>query len=140
MANALFHDTMYNIAANIVDLDSHTFKIALVSDGWTPTATETEWLEVGSTAMVFELANGNGYTTGGATITKTLSKLAPGAKWDCADVAWTAATFTARYAVIYDATTSPLYVIAYYDFGANKTVAAGTFTLTINAAGLLTII
>jgi hypothetical protein len=61
---------------------------------------------------------------------------------DAADTAWTSSTITARYAVIYDATpgtdaTRPL--IAYVDFGADVSTTAGTFTLTYDSAGLVTV-
>lgn len=52
---------------------------------------------------------------------------------------WAAATFTARYAVVYKdtgtTTTSPL--LGYVDFGGSETVTSGTFTLTWDATGVL---
>jgi hypothetical protein len=61
---------------------------------------------------------------------------------DAVDTAWTGSTITARYAVIYNSTpgtdaTRPL--IAYVDFGADVSTTAGTFTITWDAAGLVTL-
>ena len=60
---------------------------------------------------------------------------------DAADVTWATSTITARYAIIYKSTgtasTSPL--IAYVDFGADVISSAGNFTITWDAAGLLTL-
>src|SRR5690349_16871944 len=51
-----------------------------------------------------ELANGSGYTTGGAAITSNAATFSGGtATFDCDDVTWTASggSLTFRYAVIY---------------------------------------
>jgi len=59
--------------------------------------------------------------------------------FDCTDIAWSSATFTARYCVIADTTpgsagTNPL--ILCVDFGADKSPSNGTFQITVNANGL----
>lgn len=59
---------------------------------------------------------------------------------DAADVSWSGATFTARYAVIYDSTpatdaTRPL--IGLIDFGADVSPVAAAFTLTWAADGII---
>ncbi|MFC9766736.1 hypothetical protein ACFVJ2_33630, partial [Rhodococcus jostii] len=61
---------------------------------------------------------------------------------DAADSSWTTSTITARYAIIYNSTpgtdaTRPL--IAYVDFGADVSTTAGTFTITWDAAGIVTL-
>jgi len=55
-----------------------------------------------------------------------------------ATMAWTNATFTARGAVIWDDTlTSPADpVLCAINFGADKQVTVGTFTITWNASGI----
>lgn len=91
---------------------------------------------------------GAGYTAGGQALTgKTVTYDAATntLKLDCADVTWANSTITARYAVFYvqvgaDLTTpldDPL--LCYWDFGADVSSSAGPFTLTINAAGLVTL-
>ena len=87
--------------------------------------------------------SGTGYTANGAQLTsddftQTLNVL----MWDSADPAWTTATFTARRAVYYDRqpgsdATRPL--ISWVDFGADETVAVGTFTIVHNASGIATV-
>lgn len=86
------------------DLTGATVKIALVSSSYTPDATNTGhslWSEVSAN----EIANGNGYTTGGATLaTDTVSTTTNGWKYDSDDPAWTAsggAIPAWRYAVMY---------------------------------------
>lgn len=60
--------------------------------------------------------------------------------FDAADVSWTTATITARYAVIYDdspatAATKPL--IGLVDFGADVSSTAATFQIVWDAIGIL---
>jgi len=81
-----------------------------------------------------EVANGNGYTTTG----KALVNVNPTSSGttgftDFDDVAWTAATFTARGALIYndDAADRSAAVL---DFGSDKTVTSGTFTIQFPVA------
>jgi len=49
---------------------------------------------------------------------------------------WTGATFTARGAVLYDDTLAGDPVLCAINFGSNKTVTAGTFTITWHADGI----
>lgn len=65
---------------------------------------------------------------------------AGGIVFDAADPAWTSSTFTVRAFVVYDSTpasdaTRPL--IAFIDLGADVPVTASTFTLTIDARGIV---
>jgi len=86
---------------------------------------------------------GEGYTTGGATVTSSAVTISGRVtKFDGADVEWTTSTITARYAVLYDSTpgsdaTNPLLI--YVDFGENKSSEAGTFKIAWNASGIFTV-
>jgi hypothetical protein len=89
-----------------------------------------------------EVANGNGYATGGATLgSKTCTVAAKVTTFDAADTAWSASTITARYAVIYYATgtAGTSLLIGYVDFGADQSSSSGTFQITWNASGIFTI-
>ena len=82
-----------------------------------------------------ELTTAGGYTTGGVTLTGVVVDVDDTGHFaylDADDAVWPTATFTARYAVLRDATTavdatSP--VIGYVDFGANQSPAGVDFTL-----------
>lgn len=85
---------------------------------------------------ITEVANGNGYTTGGNACTTTSSTQSGGTfKLVLASPAtWTAsgAGFSFRYAVLVDSTTSTN--VGYWDYGSSQTVAAGeTVTVTLDA-------
>ena len=81
-----------------------------------------------------EVANGNGYTTTGKTLTNVNPTLSGAVAFtDFADLAWTASTFTARGALIYNDDAADR-AVAVLDFGADKTVTSGTFTIVFPAA------
>jgi hypothetical protein len=87
------------------------------------------------TTITAEVANGNGYTTGGNTATVTTSATTAGVyKLVLGSPAvWTAtgAGFTFRYAILYDFTTST--PVAYWDYGSSQVVAVGeTVTVTLD--------
>ena len=77
-----------------VDLTTDTLKVALVTSSYTPSTAHDEWADVSAN----EVATGNGYTTGGATLA---SPVATNSNIDYADVTWTSLTKTFRYAVCY---------------------------------------
>ena len=95
-----------------------------------------------------EVANGNGYTTGGVALTNVvLTRSGNVVTFDCDDAVWNASggSITARYAVIYRNATdgtivNPLYVVSLLDTTpADVTVTTGnSLTITINASGITT--
>ena len=89
------------------------------------TADPTNTYEVTSTS--------SGYTTGGNALTSTTPVLS-GDTACCkfADTSFTSASFTARGCLIYNSTNSNKAVCA-INFGANKTVTSGTFTIQFPA-------
>lgn len=84
---------------------------------------------------ITEVANGNGYTTGG-NAAATVSATQSGGTYKLvlsSPTAWTAtgAGFSFQYAVLVDSTTSTN--VAYWDYGSSQTVAAGeTVTVTLD--------
>lgn len=83
-----------------------------------------------------EVANGNGYTTGGNAASTTSAAQTGGTfKLVLASPAvWTAtgAGFTFQYAILTDSTTGTN--VAYWDYGSSQTVAVGeTVTVTLDA-------
>ena len=91
-----------------------------------------------------EVANGNGYTTGGVALaskTITYSGSTNTITLAAGNVSWTSATITARYAVIYDdtGTASTSVLLGYVDFGQDMASSNGTFQITWDAAGIFTV-
>jgi hypothetical protein len=107
------------------------FKMALYDNTATLTAATTAYTASG------ELANGNGYTTGGNTLATPASVPTTSgttALIDFDDEAWTTATFTARGALIYNDVDAGNAACLVIDFGSDKTVTNGTFTVQFPTA------
>lgn len=138
--------TFYNsfreyVADGTIDLDSHTFKVMLVSSSYTFSASHTVKGDITN-----ELSTANGYTAGGATLASvTWGHSGATATFDAADTAWTASggSLTARRAIIYSDTASNDELVASILLDttpADVTVTDGnTLTLQWNDAGILTI-
>ena len=107
---------------------SNTFKMAL----YTSSAT----LDAGT--LIYTTSNevaGVGYTAGGNTLVVSVVPTSSGttAYLSFTDTSWTTATFTARGALIYNTSQSNA-AVAIFDFGSDKSVVGGTFTVTFPAA------
>lgn len=128
------------------DLTGATVKLALVAATYTPDASNTGntlWANVSAN----EIANGNGYTTGGATLANdTVATMTNGWKYDSDDVTWTATGGSIpawRYGVMYLSGTvwgmvNP--VIGYFVGDATPadvpaTTTGNPLTITVNASG-----
>ena len=129
-----------DLAKKVHDLSSDTFKVVL---------TNTWNLNNAVLADVTQIANGNGYTTGGESAGTPTAEQAIGVlKFTLdTDPVWTASGGTIgpfRYAVLYnDTPTSPADpLIGYWDYGAaGVTLQIGdTFTVDLDQAnGVLTV-
>ena len=111
------------------DLVADTIKIALFTSSASLGAATTAY------STTNEVANGNGYATGGVELTsRTVSTTGTTAFFDAADPSWTSATFTANGAMIYNSSNSNK-AIAILAFGGDFSVAGGTFQIVFPAAG-----
>lgn len=114
-----------DILLGVHDLDTDTIKMAL----YLATA------DLGAATTVYTISgetSGTGYTAGGKTLTGvTVLTSGTTAYVDFADPSWDPAAFTARGALIYNASKSNK-AIAVLDFGSDKT-ATTTFTVQMPA-------
>jgi hypothetical protein len=102
-----------------------TIKIALYTDAANLDSTTTVYTTSGEVSDA-----GTNYTAGGETLTKVDPSLSgTTAITDFADATWASATFTARGALIYNSTQANRAIMV-LDFGADKTVVTGNFTVT----------
>ena len=126
-----FQDFSDQLIRGVHDFDAHTFKVALTNSA--PVATNT------ILANITQIANGNGYTTGGTATTITVSETTGTTTVQGTEVVFTAsgAMGPFQYAVLYnDSATSPAdALIGWFDYGAAVSLTAGeTFTVRFNAA------
>lgn len=123
-----------------VDINTDTLKTMLCSSAYVPNQDTHQYK-----SSVTNEITGAGYTAGGVGLTDvtvvydaSTHKLT----FDADDAQWTNATFTARYAVIYDATPagdSQRCLIGYVDFGADISVSAGAFTVSWASTGIASV-
>lgn len=138
----LYDTAKEKIGQALIDLDGHTFKMALfLSTSNCDTLTHDELGD-----LTNQHANANGYTTGGSTLTNVTWVNSSGTiTFDCDNVVWTASggSIVARFAVIYDDTVAgdPLLAVCLLDTApADVTATNGnTLTITINASGVFTL-
>jgi hypothetical protein len=88
-----------------------------------------------------EVPNGNGYTTGGVTLTRNAGVSGTTGFIDFDNVSWPAASFSADGAAIIDCDVNGTLegtdaVLAVFSFGSTKTASGGSFDVTIPASGL----
>lgn len=137
-----FNQFVADLASGVHQLQTgttHVLRVALTNTA--PTSANTVL------ANITQVANGNGYTTGGISV-GTITGAQTGGTFQLTggtDPVWTAsgAGFTARYAVLYnDTPTSPADpLIGWWDYGSSVTLAAGeTFTVDLDQTnGILTL-
>jgi hypothetical protein len=113
------------------NLGSDTLKVALTNTA--PNAATNTVL-----ADITQIANGNGYTTGGATVTVTASAQSGGTyTLTCNQVSWTASGGSIgpfRYAVLYNDTATNDELIEYWDIGSQTLTTGQVGTLQFNSA------
>ena len=138
--NPLTLEKIVEQAGNDVNFLTGTAKLLLATSGWTPSFDADDFInDIGAN----EVANGNGYATGGVTLagkTITYDSASDQVRVDFDDVTWTfTASKTWLYGVVYIDTggassTDPIYAILTWDSSQSVSTA---YTLQIDPAGLL---
>lgn len=140
MADIFYHNSNRLAWTGAIDADSDDIRALLVGSGYTPNADHATTTDLGAN----ELANGNGYTTGGDPVTCTVGDIDAD---NSVAIYSTAPSWTAsgspmgpfRYVIWYDLTASNALLMC-HDIGADVTIAVGkTFEATPDADGLFKI-
>jgi hypothetical protein len=128
MALAHFYDNYWtSLNAARINLLSDTIKLMLSTSSYTPNRGTDQFK-----SSVTNEVTGTGYNSIASNVYTITG----------ANASWPNATFTARYAVLYDSTpstdaTRPL--IGYVDFQTDQSPSAGTLSVTWNASGIGTV-
>lgn len=124
-----FNSFVEALAEKTHNLGADTLKVVLTNSA--PAAANTVL------ADITQIANGNGYTTGGTAATISSSAQTSGTyKLVLADVTFTASGSMGpfRYAVLYNDTATSDELIGWWDYGSSITLAASeTFTVDFDA-------
>jgi hypothetical protein len=136
-----------HIGKKLVNFSSDTFNVGLIASGTIAargTAENYEYVSdlLANSGSALTEVSGGGYSRQALTsVTYTQSALV--VTFTAANPSWSSATFSTVYGWVHDETASsgtdatrPL--IALWDFGGTQTVTGTTFTLTVNASGLVT--
>ena len=132
MADIIYNNFIDRLGEKVYDMPNDTHKLVLLDDGHTPNATHVDYADISGD----ELSNGNGYTTGGETLTGVTWTLTGGTvKFDAANPQFLYANFTSRYAAIYNGTVNNelIYLI---DYTENKQAKNITFEIRFHADGI----
>lgn len=137
---------MFEGATALMKTGSALYRLALVSSAWTPApSTDEVWADVSAN----EIANGNGYTTGGGTLASVvLNQTAGVVKFTSAAFVWTASGTGIpawRRGVVYYLGTlnGKVNPIVGYFLGDSTpadiplTTSGNTLTVTPNASGIM---
>ena len=138
MADLIFTRFKEGLGRGFFDLPADTVRCALLTSAYAPSASHGVLADVAGSEVA-----GAGYAAGGRTLGGVGWSTAGGkATLRADDPSWTEATITARYALIYlvktvGGLTNPL--VCLLDFGADRGVTGGTFTVRFDASGVLTL-
>lgn len=139
-AFVVVHEFGNEVADESHDLAADTFKAVL---------TNTAPTQAGSAVLadITQISNGNGYTTGGVTLSSvTFAETGSGTgvwEFDAAAFSWTASGGSIgpfRYVVIYNDTAANDEILGYADYGTSVSITDGnSLTVTPGANGILRI-
>jgi hypothetical protein len=135
---SIFDHTAQRFASG-ANASSDTYKLALYTSA-TYLASATTLAGITKT----EVASGNGYTTGGATLASVAvtTVTTNDAKFDANDVSWTvpaAGSLAAAYGILYNDTDANDPPVLFIDFDGTQTTTDGAiFQVIWNASGIFT--
>ena len=126
---------------NFTASTGNTFKLALMKATAAGSGTYGAATTSYDNLSTDELANGNGYTTGGNTLV-SVTPVADGttAVCDFDNTTWTSATFTTCGGIIYNDTAAGNPACAILSFGGDQQVSSGDFQIQFPAAAAATAI
>ena len=137
MASFVYNSCVEDLANNNIDFGADTFKLMLVTSSYTANKDTHDRRD----DVTNEVANGNGYTTGGATVACTVTKDTANDKVTLvfAAASWATSTFTAAGGVIYKSrggASSADNLVAFIDFGGNVSSSSSTFSVSASTITL----
>jgi hypothetical protein len=138
MASVIYNSFKQRLMTGEVDMDNDQIWCALFPTAYSPNDdTQNVYADISAS----ECAAGNGYVAGGTILTGVTVMLNLSTNkgiLDANDVTWANSTITARFAVLYKKNASNnSWLVAAFDFGADKASSNGDFTVQWNASGII---
>lgn len=142
----LFNEFKEDIGQKIHNLSSDTFKLGLITNAATPSASTSDprWGSGGSTNFASsQVTPGGNYSTGGpALASSTFAESSGAATFDAADVSIASNASNpnnARWGIIYNSTSAGLEAVAFLDLGGVTDLTAGAFAVAWSASGIFSL-
>lgn len=133
MADLIYNQFKEFMADGTIDLDGDVFNVSLHGSNFVADSSDTHWSDISATQT-----SGTGYTDGGTSLSSVTWTLSGGVvEFDADNPSWTTATFSCDWVVVRSVTASGEPLVGAWDLGGSESVNAGTFTVNINAAGLI---
>lgn len=131
MASVVYSEGLEALCRGAIDYDTDTFKVLLTTSGYTENKDTHDFRD----DVTNELSGGSGYTSGGNTVTFSVTEDDANDRVEVSlgGTTWPASTITARKAVYYKSrggAASADELVACIDFGSDVSTTAGTLTLT----------
>src|SRR3954462_7707892 len=137
----VYNEFKETLGKKTVDLVNDAFKVALFTS--TTNAASATLTTAQYATLTNQVANGNGYTTTGTSVTPSWTRSTGTVTFDTSDAAWTASggSITARVAVLYDNTSTNKDLVAYciLDSTPADVVVSDTNTFTVNVVNVFTL-
>ena len=141
-----FAQGLHDLGNKIHDLDSDSFQMGIITTAATPAVNTAapHWAGTGTTNFATNqvVTTGTSYTGPIALSAESWTLGATGAAMDCGDVslAQDASGFTnGRWGIVYNNTDANKRAIGYIDLGSDRSLVAGSLTITMNASGILSL-
>ncbi len=143
----LFNELAVALAEKKVNLETDTIKLALITNGVTPTANDTDPQWGAGSGVDYdgnEVGTGGGYTAGGLACANPAFTRSSGVGTfdadDPATIAQNGSGFTnAYYGILYSDTATNKDCIGFLDLGGPVSEQAGPIDINWNASGIFTI-
>ena len=137
VTHKLYGPAMKNILDGTVDLDGHTFKVALMSSGFSFNQDDENWAQVSTGEISSTDYTDDGETLSIASTDMTYSDGVTTVVCSSETVFSTEGTISAYHAVVYGSTSDKL--ISAVDFGGEEASADGEYKITWTDSELFTV-
>jgi len=141
-----FAQGLHDLGNKIHDLDADDFRMGIITTATTPAVNTAapHWAGTGTTNMSTNqvVTTGTSYTAPLVLTAEAWALTATGAAMDVADItlAQDASGFTnGRWGVVYNNTDANKRAIGYLDLGSDRSLVAGSVTITMHASGILSL-
>jgi hypothetical protein len=141
-----FAQGLHDLGNKIHDLDTDDWRMGIVTSATPPTVNTAapHWGGTGTTNFATTQASplAGDYTAPITLLSEAWTLNATGANMDCADIvlAQNGGGFTnGRWGIVFNNTDANKRAVGYLDLGSDRSLQAGSLTITMNASGILSL-